>query len=213
VASFAQFVSSIRDTGNGGTKFEIFVKWFLKTEPIWAAQVDQVWLWEDWPDRWGADLGIDLIFKSKIGEIWAVQAKCYDPGTSITKKHLDSFLSESSRSIIDRRLLIASTDLIGRNAIKTCEGQEKPVVRYMLRDFEDAHVTYPTCVSKLAANKPKKKPKPKPHQRQAIKAVVKDTRPSQQYRWVNCVSNIEGVINFYLGANNIRQKSQESSGA
>ena len=35
-----------------GKQFEHFVKWFLKNDPQWKTQVDKVWLWDDWPDRW-----------------------------------------------------------------------------------------------------------------------------------------------------------------
>jgi len=110
------FLSSIRQDPNYGKAFEVFVKWFLKNDPEWSSQVDQVWLWEEWPDRWGPDCGIDLAFRHRNGDIWAVQAKCYDPTSSISKKSIDSFLSESGRSVIDNRLLIASTDVISANA-------------------------------------------------------------------------------------------------
>ena len=75
-----------------GKQFERFVKWFLKADPEWATQVDQVWLWEEWPERWGADCGVDLVFRHKNGENWAVQAKCYSPDYQITKHDVDKFL-------------------------------------------------------------------------------------------------------------------------
>jgi predicted helicase len=90
----------------------------------------------------------------------------------VTKKDIDSFLSESSRAIIDKRLLITSTDLIGSKAIRTCEQQEKAVIRYMLSDFEEAAVEYPAHISELASAKRKEKPKPRPHQQVAIAEVV-----------------------------------------
>jgi predicted helicase len=65
------------DSAKRGKLFEHFVKWFLQTDPEWATQVDQVWLWEEWPQRWGAGCGSDLVFRHKNGEHWAVQAKCY----------------------------------------------------------------------------------------------------------------------------------------
>ena len=84
---FSDFYNSLdADPLKRGKQFEHFVKWFLKADPEWATQVDQVWLWDEWPERWGADCGIDLVFRHKNGEHWAVQAKCYSPDYDITKK-------------------------------------------------------------------------------------------------------------------------------
>ena len=75
----------IRNTPNPGRSFEIFCKWFLENDPYWKTQIDQVWLWEHWPNNWGKDLGIDLIFKHKNGDHWAVQSKFYDNDYYIKK--------------------------------------------------------------------------------------------------------------------------------
>ena len=82
-SSFRRLISSFDVSGK---QFEHFVKWFLQHDPEWATQVDKIWLWDEWPDRWGPDCGIDLVFRDKNGETWAVQAKQYAPNTSITKK-------------------------------------------------------------------------------------------------------------------------------
>ena len=71
---------------------------------------------EWYPKIWGADYGIDLIFNLKNGNTWAVQSKYISPKNDITKSEIYSFLRESSDSKIDGRLLIASTDGIGKNA-------------------------------------------------------------------------------------------------
>ena len=130
-------------------QFEYFVKWFLKNDPEWITQVDEVWLWDEYPGRWGPDCGIDLIFRHKNGETWAVQAKCYDTKYSITKKDVDTFLSESNRNGIDKRLLIASTDRVARNAKQVCKAQEKPVILYLYADFDKAAIDYPSDISQL----------------------------------------------------------------
>jgi predicted helicase len=105
-----------------------------------GTQVDEVWLWNDYPRQWGRDCGIDIVFKDKLGGIWAVQAKCYSPDYEITKPDVDKFLSESNRKEINHRLLIATTDRIGPNARQVLDGQEKSVVRYHLTHFENAAV-------------------------------------------------------------------------
>ena len=137
MATFSTFIESLDPDGRG-KRFEYFVKWFLQNEPAWASQVEKVWLFREYPDRWGPDLGTDLVFKHKNGETWAVQAKHYDPSYYIKKTDVDSFLTDSNRSIVDKRLLIATTDHLGPNARSACSGQEKPVVLFMRYHFEHA---------------------------------------------------------------------------
>ncbi|MEQ1742121.1 MAG: Helicase associated domain protein [Candidatus Nitrotoga sp.] len=172
-SQFSDFYSSLdADTAKRGKQFEHFVKWFLKTDPEWSTQVDQVWLWDEWPGRWGADCGIDLVILHKDGNHWAVQAKCYSPDYHITKHDVDKFLSESNRKGIHHRLLIATTDFIGGNARQVCEAQEKPVIRFMLSDFERAALDYPANFAALSQAKRKPRPKPRDHQIEARAAVV-----------------------------------------
>jgi len=175
---FSDFYKSLdHDSLKRGKQFEHFVKWFLKADPEWSTQVDQVWLWDEWPERWGVDCGIDLVFRHKNGEIWAVQAKCYAPDYHISKPDVDTFLSESNRKGIHHRLLIATTDFIGGNARQVCEAQEKPVVRFLLSDFERSALEYPANLGELAQAKRKTRPTPNDgnhdHQLEAIADVVK----------------------------------------
>jgi superfamily II DNA or RNA helicase len=172
MASFSQFLDSL-DPQIKGKQFEVFVKWFLKHDPEWSTQVDQIWLWDEYPERWGPDCGIDLVFKHKNSDVWAVQAKCYSPEYSITKSDVDTFLSESNRTSINKRLLIASTDLIGTNAKRTCDNQEKDVIQFLFSDFEKAEIEYPEKFSELDKAKRKDRPKPRPHQSEAVDAVEK----------------------------------------
>lgn len=59
---FLDFYNSLAtDSAKRGKQFEHFVKWFLKADPEWATQVDQVWLWDEYPERWGIDCGVDLV--------------------------------------------------------------------------------------------------------------------------------------------------------
>ncbi len=175
MADFSDFHKSLNaDPAKRGKQFEHFVKWFLTNEPEWATQVAQVWLWDEYPERWGVDCGIDLVFKHKNGELWAVQAKCYSPDYDITKHDVDKFLSESSRSSISKRLLIATTDRIGANAKQVCDAQEKSVVRYLLSNFESAEIDYPARFEDLYQAKLKEQPKPRPHQHEAIAATAEN---------------------------------------
>ena len=74
MATFDEFYKSLDPKSDvKGRQFEKFVKWFLKTDPVWKSQVKEIWLWKDHPKRseWGPDCGIDLVFnitKRKLGQ-------------------------------------------------------------------------------------------------------------------------------------------------
>jgi superfamily II DNA or RNA helicase len=154
-----------------GRQWERLCAWFLAHDPAYRALLREVWLWRDWPGRWGVDAGIDLVAEDVEGHLWAVQAKAYDPAYTVTKRDLDTFLSESSRPQFAFRLLVATTDLLSENARRTVEGQEKPVGLLLRGDLERAQVEWPDDPSSLAA--PALSPKaPRPHQQEALAAVL-----------------------------------------
>lgn len=178
MATFDQFLSSIdrSNTKIQGDQFEDFCKWFLENDTYWKSQVKKVWHFDvNCPHAWndGEDLGTDLIFEHQNGEIWAVQAKCYDQDYPVTKKDIDSFLSDSNRKEISGRLLMASTDNIGPNARKVCAAQEKRVTFCLYSDFVESDIDYPESVFKIKKAVYLKKPKPELHQSEAIDNVMK----------------------------------------
>ena len=142
MATFDKFYRSLpEDSNKRGEYFEkVFIPWFLKTDPVWSTKVNQVWLWDDYPQRWGKDCGIDLVYEDNQGKHWAIQSKCVSPDREISKAEIDSFLSESNDSRIHGRLLIASTDGIGKNAQQVIDRQEKQVVCFLLEHFRQSEV-------------------------------------------------------------------------
>jgi superfamily II DNA or RNA helicase len=174
MAKFDDFYATLdADQQVRGKQFEHFVKWFLQTDPEWKSQIDQLWLWDDYPQRWGTDCGIDLVFRDKSGKDWAVQAKCVHPDREISKAEIESFISESNDPRIHGRLLIATTDGIGRNARQMINRQEKQVVCFLLDNFRKAEVDFPTSAKALAKGRRKEPRKPRPHQVLAVRDVVK----------------------------------------
>jgi superfamily II DNA or RNA helicase len=178
--SFAYIASKIRSEAKGtefGFDFEQLCKFFLENDPIYA-EVRKVWRWYDWPDRWGAEKGCDLVVQTKAGDYWAVQAKDYSLSRSVTKKNIDSFLAESSRDIFSYRLLITSTTRISPNALELFHATGKRKQRVPLgfvdrSGLEASPIKWPTTIG---ANPRQQKPKPlpkKPHQTKAVNAVVK----------------------------------------
>ena len=124
-----------------GRQFERICRWYLTTDPLYRRELKRVWLWDEWPSRWGADAGIDLVAEARDGDLWAIQAKAYDPRYRIKKSDVDTFLSESARPEFSFRLLIATTNEIGTTAKRTLEAQEKPGHLLFLADLERAAVT------------------------------------------------------------------------
>ena len=109
-----------------------------------------------------------------------MQVKCYSPDYHITKHDVDKFLSESNRKGIHHRLLIATTDFIGGNARQVCEAQEKPVIRFLLSDFERAALDYPANFAVLSQAKRKAAPMPRDHQNEARIAVVQGLKTADR---------------------------------
>ena len=156
MATFDEFYISLDpNSGVRGKQFEKFVKWFLKTDPVWKSQVKEIWLWDEHPNRseWGPDCGIDLVFNDQEGKTWAVQAKCFSPEGSIKKEDMDSFIAESSDSRFQGRLLIASTDRIGTNADRILTRHE--VVRFLLEDFRTSQIIFPESPKDLSSGRRK----------------------------------------------------------
>jgi predicted helicase len=187
------------DANKRGAQFERVCKWLLEKHPVYACRLKQVWLWDDWPGRWGPDCGIDLVAQDGDGKTWAIQTKCYDADYSVTKKDIDSFLAESVHSRIDHRLLIATTDRVGANARRVIRQQSEvvPVSQLLLADLEAAPVTWPISPDRLTGGKPHKPSKPRPHQRAAINNVAKNLdrrgqtsspNPSHSVQYRQCLS-------------------------
>ena len=174
MATFEEFYHSLpEDSNKRGEVFErIFVPWFLKTDPEWSTKVKEIWLWGEYPERWGKDCGIDLVYEDQQGKHWAVQSKCVSPDREISKAEIDSFLSESNDSRIHGRLLIASTDGIGKNALQVIERQEKQVVCFLREHFCKSEVEFPSSLEDLSTGRRKDKRTPRPHQKEAIQNVV-----------------------------------------
>ena len=108
-----------------GKEFERVTKWFLETDPGYAWELKQVWLWDDWPGYWGPDNGIDLVAETQEGKLSAIQVKCYDPESQVPASEIGSFISASSRPEFDHRLLM-STGQLSKNAEYKLTHEDKP---------------------------------------------------------------------------------------
>jgi superfamily II DNA or RNA helicase len=155
-----------------GRQFERICAWYLGSAPEYRRRFRKVWLWKDWPGAWAPDAGIDLVAEEHGGDLWAIQAKVYDPNSAIKKADLDSFLSESSRPGFAYRLLIATTDRLGPTARRTLDDQREPVGYLLRSQLELARAAWPGSPEGLRPRRPAPK-KPFPHVREAVRATVK----------------------------------------
>lgn len=155
-----------------GRQFELICSWYLTNDPQYRSTLRRVWLWDDWPGRWGADAGIDLVAEDRAGRLWAIQAKAYDQQYAVTKADVDTFLAESSRAVFSYRLLIATTDKLSPNARRTVDAQEKAIGLVGLSDLLTADVDWPADPGQLRPSPPPQPAQPRDYQREAIDAVV-----------------------------------------
>ncbi len=169
--SFTSLITSLSpDAHLRGKQFERLAEWWLTQDPIRSLDIKQVWLWDEWPERPGPDIGIDIVAELFDGTLCAIQAKCFDENRDIPKSELDSFVSAASRHIFQHRWLIATTDRLSANARRMLDDQH--VVRILRSDLEASLNSWPTSIDELNPI-PQPKSTPRPHQDLAIKNVVK----------------------------------------
>jgi len=160
----------LNSLGSDGKDFELLCKWYLENEPLWKSIFRKVWLWDEWPERWGRDRGIDLVAETLDGRLFAIQAKNYGIEHSITKSDVDKFLSESNRAVISERLLIGSTDHLSSSALEVMRAQEKPVSTCLRDGLRRSEVDWPTSVDNLRPVTIKAA-EPRPHQIAALRDI------------------------------------------
>lgn len=177
-----QFRELSSDERGKGRMFERLIANYLVRDPQYSDLLEHVWLWEEWPDRKGADTGIDLVAREKAtGDYWAIQCKFFDPGHTIQKPDIDSFLSASGKQFATndgskqfaRRIVVSTTDKWNRNAESAIEGQTIPVSRISLSDLAESPIDwteFSLTRPDLIRLRPKKTPLP--HQDEAIAAVL-----------------------------------------
>lgn len=175
--SFRTSSFSERDKGD---RFEKLIQRYLKTTPIYSGQFETIWAWKEFPYReqfgW-LDAGIDLVALTYSGEYWAIQCKCYEEDSYITKPDVDTFLSLSSKTFdvdgdvvgFSHRLWISTTNKWNSMAEMTIRNQNPPVSRLNLIELENDEVDWEKIESGLFGKASRPQPfKIKEHQQKAI---------------------------------------------
>jgi superfamily II DNA or RNA helicase len=153
-----------------GKQFEKITKWWLQNDPIHSRDVKKVWLWDDWPDRPGRDIGVDLVAEMRDGSLCAIQSKCFDMGRDIPKSELDSFVSAASTRTFKHRWLVASTDGLSANARRML--RDNHVTQILFSYLDSLEGFWPASFDALGGTPTIVKASPRPHQQDAIRDVV-----------------------------------------
>lgn len=158
-----------------GTRFERLMRAFLTTDPVYADQFSQVWLWSEWPGNGGKhDTGIDLVAQDRItGGAVAIQCKFYAPTSTISKDDIDTFLSESGKEGFVERIVVSTTDKWNAHAENAIKNQQVPVRRIGMSDLEASPVDWAQFsieTPEVLVTRGRKSPRP--HQVNAIAAAT-----------------------------------------
>lgn len=175
-----QLRNSFSNERDKGTAFENLMCDYFSNDPIYASQINEIWMWKDFPYRDAiSDIGIDLVAQTMNDEFWAIQCKFYEEDTIVSKADVDSFLSASSKRFyynniltsFSARIIVSTSSKYGKNAEAILENQNPPVARIGMQDLVESSIDW----SQFFENKKivlKEKYTPRPHQKEAIDNVI-----------------------------------------
>lgn len=177
-----ELAEAARSNRDKGTQFEKLIANYLLTDPQYADRLADVWLWEEWPDRWSTDVGIDLVARERgTGEYWAIQCKFFDPGYSLQKADIDSFFTASGKKFATKegersfahRIVVSTTDKWSKHADDALANQVISVSRLWFKELAASPIDWSQfSLSNIKDIKLKKKKEPREHQREAIAEVA-----------------------------------------
>lgn len=188
MSSFGEVLDQLRENqpqGKYGIAFEKLMVNFFKTDPVLAAEFDEVTRWDRWRYNGGkTDTGIDLVARRRADGKWvAIQAKFYKPTTSIQKQHIDSFFEASGRSFeaeskvehFVHRYIISTTDKWSSNAEAALENQQIPTSRIGYSQIAESPVNWDVVFpgSEMQVHLTRRETfEPRKHQQEAIDNVM-----------------------------------------
>lgn len=176
-----ELANATKSNKDKGTQFEKLIASYLLVDPQYADRLADVWLWEEWPDRWDTDVGIDLVARERdTGDFWAIQCKFYDPSYSLQKGDIDSFFTASGKKFATKdgersfshRIIVSTTDKWSKHANDALADQVIPASRLWFKDLAESPIDWSQfSLSNIKDIKLRKKKEPREHQREAIEAV------------------------------------------
>ncbi|MFC5142400.1 DEAD/DEAH box helicase [Actinomycetospora rhizophila] len=157
-----------------GSRFEQLIVSYLKTDPTFADQFSDVYMWQDWPGRNGRpDRGIDIVAVDRLTQNnVAIQCKFYDSKHHVSKRDIDTFMSASGTTEFNERMIVSTGADWGPNAEATLQQQAIPVRRIGIADLEASNVDWAQFSWATPDVMPTKGKKTlRPHQRTAVDKV------------------------------------------
>lgn len=156
-----------------GTYFEYLVRAYLKNEPTFKNEFQNVWMLSEVPTEFGIpkiDTGVDLVAQKYTGELVAIQAKFYNH--AIQKSDIDSFLGELGKDYYESGIIVASTDKWGKNAEQSLDNRSD-VIRIGLSDLRNSRIDW----SKFSFERPeevvvKSKKKLRYYQKEVVNSAL-----------------------------------------
>ena len=125
--------------------------------------------WMQWSSRGSMrDLGIDLVGQKHNGDLVAIQCKCYQRQTLLSKSDVDSFLAFASRSFENKKfssiIIISTAQGLNDNLEKTIEKQSPACHTILYSDLQEVDLNW-------SQDDVSKEPPPplRPYQKLAIK--------------------------------------------
>ncbi len=177
-----ELTAAARTNRDKGTQFEKLIANYLLTDPQYADRLSDVWLWSEWPDRSGADVGIDLVACERgTGDYWAIQCKFYDPTHAIQKADIDSFFTASGKQFATKegkrgfahRIVVSTTDKWSKHAEEALADQTIPVSRLWFKDLADSPIDWSKfSLKNLKDIRLKPKKEVREHQAEAISNIL-----------------------------------------
>lgn len=178
----AEFREAARSNREMGDKFERLIANYLLTDPQYADRLAEVWLWLEWPDRSGMDVGIDLVARERgTGDYWAIQCKFYDPDYALQKADIDSFFTASGKRFATsqgersfaHRVIVSTTDKWSSNAEKALENQTIPVSRLWFKDLAESPIDWSQfSLERIQDIRLREKKTLMPHQEEAVGNIL-----------------------------------------
>lgn len=177
------FRENAHSEADKGKRFEILIKRFLETEPVYKERFSEVWMWQDWPYRGNfADQGIDLVAReSATGQYCAIQCKCYRAEHRLSVSDIATFgnclsmkwETEAGHVPFGSCIIVDTTNKWGEKLTKTIQNYQIPFNRIGLIELSDASIDWESCARSGGSEmRSLERHQARPHQREAIAKVI-----------------------------------------
>ena len=204
---------------NKGERFEMLMKRFLLSYPLYANELKEVWLWNEFPyrkDFGGNDLGIDLVALTVNDEYWSIQCKFYDEKTNINLDNISHFIANSNRKFLDDKgqsqkfslcLWIDTKKSFGKNAEQLIKNQHIEFKRLGYYELDNASINWQALADgETGKSVQLKKKTPREHQRKAIALAHEYFKTKERGKFIMAC----GTGKTYTALNVVEQETNKN---